>query len=258
MTLLIGILGRFVLESDCSLGKVPKKARALVAYLAAHGGQPVSRERLADLLWPHQPSEQARHSLRNCLLQLRKALGASAALHLVTDSADCRLQNVSVDLDRFERLSRSSHRCNLQAAADAYRGEFLAEFDLDSEPFEEWLAAQRDRTLAIVCDVLRRLTTEQDAAGELEAAIQSGRRLVALDPFSEAGHRALIRAYARAGRRGAALRQFKRYAATLERELGVAPDAETQALAKEIARSGSASEPNTPEGMAETIESLPI
>ena len=117
---------------------------------------------------------------------------------------------------------------------------------------------QRDRTLAIVCDVLHRLTTEQDAAGELEAAIQSGHRLVALDPFSEAGHRALIRAYARVGRRGAALRQFKRYAATLERELGVAPDAETQALAKEIARSGSASEPNTPEGMAETVESLPI
>jgi len=63
MTLLIGILGRFVLESDCSLGKVPKKARALVAYLAAHGGQPVSRERLADLLWPHQRSEQAPHEL---------------------------------------------------------------------------------------------------------------------------------------------------------------------------------------------------
>jgi DNA-binding SARP family transcriptional activator len=101
--------------------------------------------------------------------------------------ADCRLQHVSVDLDRFERLSRSPHRCNLQAAADAYRGEFLAEFDLDSEPFEEWLAAQRDRTLAIVCDVLHRLTTEQDAAGELEAAVQSGHRLVALDPFSEAG-----------------------------------------------------------------------
>ena len=53
-------------------------------------------------------------------------------------------------------------------------------------------------------------------------------------------------------------RQFKRYAATLERELGVAPDAETQALAKEIARMGSASEPDTPEGMAEAVETLPI
>jgi DNA-binding SARP family transcriptional activator len=172
------------------------------------------------------------------LLQLRKAFGPGAALHLVTDHADCRLQHVLVDLDQFERLSRSPHRSKLQAAVDTYRGEFLADLNLDSEPFQEWLAAERDRTLAVVCDILHRLITEQDAAGELKAAIQSGRRLVALDPLSEVGQRALIRAYARAGRRGAALRQFKSYAEILERELGVAPDAETQALAKEIARSG--------------------
>jgi TolB-like protein len=47
-----------------------------------------------------------------------------------------------------------------------------------------------------------------------------------------------MRAYARAGRRGEALRQYKSCAETLKRELGVAPDAETQALANEIARSG--------------------
>ena len=83
MTLSISILGPLVIESDdWRLGKVPKKARALLAYLAAQGGQAVSRERLADLLWPYQGSEQARHSLRNCLLELRKALGRSAAVHL--------------------------------------------------------------------------------------------------------------------------------------------------------------------------------
>src|SRR5437016_8307702 len=111
MTFSIRILGPLVIESDdCRLGKVPKKARALLAYLAAQGGQAVSRERLADLLWPYQGSEQARHSLRNCLLELRKALGPSAALHLVTDFASCRLQHAFVDLDRFERLSRSPNR----------------------------------------------------------------------------------------------------------------------------------------------------
>src|SRR5262249_7294194 len=158
-------LGPLVIESDdCRLGKVPKKARALLAYLAAQGGQTVSRERLADLLWPYQGSEQARHSLRNCLLELRKALGPSAARHLVTDFANCRVDDVVVDLDRFERLSRSQHRSELQAAADLYRGELLADFDIASEPFQEWLAAERDRTLAVVCDVLHRLSSEQDAA----------------------------------------------------------------------------------------------
>jgi DNA-binding SARP family transcriptional activator/TolB-like protein/Tfp pilus assembly protein PilF len=235
-----------VIESeDSGLGKIPKKARALLAYLAAQGGQPVSRERMADLLWPYQGSEQARHSLRNCLLELRKALKPEAAQYLVCDFAHCRLRDVAVDLDRFERLARGPERREHQAAADLYRGEFLADFHIDSEPFQEWLAAERDRALGLVCDVLQRLTATAEP-GESEAAIQSGRRLVALDPLSEYGQRALMRAYARAGRRGEALRQYKGCAETLKRELGVAPDAETQALAAEIARPGSAEEAHGP------------
>src|SRR5438552_1835802 len=246
MGLSIGLLGPLVIESeDSGLGKIPKKARALLAYLAAQGGQPVGRERMADLLWPYQGSEQARHSLRNCLLELRKALRPEAAQYLICDFAHCRLRDVAVDLDRFERLARGPERREQQAAADLYRGEFLADFHIDSEPFQEWLAAERDRALGLVCDVLQRLTAAAEP-GESEAAIQSGRRLVALDPLSEYGQRALMRAYARAGRRGEALRQYKGCAEILKRELGVAPDAETQALAAEIARPGSAEEAHGP------------
>src|SRR6201982_3509680 len=170
MALSIGILGSLVIErDDCRLGKVPKKARALLGYLAAQGGQSVSRERLADLLWPYQGSEQARHSLRNCLLELRKALGRDTDMHLVADFANCRIQGAVIDLEDFERLSRSEQRRELQVAAESYRGELLADFDLNSEPFQEWLAAERDRTLAVVCDVLYRLSVRQDAAGDHEA-----------------------------------------------------------------------------------------
>ena len=243
MTLSIGILGPLVIEStECRLGKLPKKARALLAYLAAAGGEPVSREKLADLLWPYQGSEQARHSLRNCLLELRKAMG-DAAGHLAAEFSHCKIDNVAVDLDRFERLSRSSQTIELQAAADLYRGELLADFHITSEPFQEWLAAERDRTLGVVCDILQRLTATYDAGGAPEAAIQCGRRLVTLEPLSEIGQRALMRVYARAGRRGEALRQYRSCTETLKRELGVAPDAETRALAEEIMNSGAAGAP---------------
>ena len=252
MTLSISILGPLVIESgDCRLGKVPKKARALLAFLAAQIGQPVTRERLADLLWPYQGSEQARHSLRNCLLELRKALGRGTDAHLAADFANCRIQDAVVDLDKFEQLSRSQNLCDLQAAAELYRGELLADFDINSEPFQEWLAAERDRTLSIICDILHRLSAKQDAAGEHEVAIKSGRRLVFLDPLSEFGQRALIRAYAHAGRRGEALRQYRNCAETLKRELGVAPDVETQLLASEISRSCTVRERNSPEFPAE-------
>ncbi|MBV8736474.1 MAG: winged helix-turn-helix domain-containing protein, partial [Alphaproteobacteria bacterium] len=239
MTLQIGLLGPLVIESDHRrLGKLPRKARALMAYLATQVGRPINRERLSDLLWPYQGSEQARHSLRNCLLELRKALGEGAKHHLLAEFANCRLQEIDTDLHRFEQLSRSQDCAELLAASELYRGEFLADFVIDSEPFQEWLASERDRTLDLICSILQRLTALQDEAGEHEAAIRSARRLASLDPLSEIGQRALIRAYARAGRRPEALRQYRTCAEILKRELGVAPDAETQALANEIARSG--------------------
>ena len=239
MSLTIHVLGPLVIERDgYRLDKLPKKARALLAFLAAQNGEAISRERLADLLWPYQGSEQGRHSLRNCLLELRKALGRGAASDLAADFANCRIADAIVDLDDFERLSRSHNRGELQTAADLYRGDLLADFYIASEPFQEWLGAARDRALAAICEVLERLITLQDAAGDYEAAIQSGRRLVTLEPLSESGQRALMRAYARGGRRGEALRQYKSCANTLQRELSVTPDEETQALARSIARSG--------------------
>jgi DNA-binding SARP family transcriptional activator len=227
-----------IVSDDGRLDKLPKKARALLAFLAAQNGEAVSRERLADLLWPYQGSEQGRHSLRNCLLELRKALGRGAASDLAADFANCRIEDAIVDVDDFERLSRSQDRGELQTAVDLYRGDFLADFYIASEPFQEWLGAARDRALAAICDVLERLIALQDAAGDYEAAIQSGRRLVTLEPLSESGQRALMRAYARGGRRGEALRQYKSCENILQRELSVTPDEETQALARSIARSG--------------------
>ena len=111
--------------------------------------------------------------------------GRGAASDLAADFANCRIEDTIVDLDDFERLSRSQDPRELQTAADLYRGDFLADFYIASEPFQEWLAAERDRTLAVVCDVLHRLIALQDAAGDHEAAIQSGRRLVTLEPLSE-------------------------------------------------------------------------
>src|ERR1700745_354908 len=106
MSLTLHLLGPLVIKNDgCRLDKLPKKARALLAFLAAQNGEVVSRERLADLLWPYQGSEQGRHSLPNCLLELRKALGPSGARHLVADFANCRIDQGDVDLARFERPS---------------------------------------------------------------------------------------------------------------------------------------------------------
>lgn len=155
MGLLIGLLGPLVIENDQRrVGKLPRKARALMAYLASQSGRPVSRERLSDLLWPYQGSDQARHSLRNCLLELRKALGQSAGRYLAAEFANCRLQDIETDVDRFEQLSRSKDHAELAGAADLYRGEFLADFVIDSSRFRSGSPANgigRSTSFAAFC-----------------------------------------------------------------------------------------------------------
>ena len=59
---------------------LPKKAQALLAYLAMQDGRAVPREQLAELLWGASGGEQARRSLRQCLMSVRAALKAGGGM----------------------------------------------------------------------------------------------------------------------------------------------------------------------------------
>ena len=55
------------------------KERALLAYLALEGERPISREVLAELLWPERYEGVGRTNLRQALLGVRKAIGDVSA-----------------------------------------------------------------------------------------------------------------------------------------------------------------------------------
>ena len=73
------LLGRFEarLKDGPSLDLPTKKTQLLLSFLALNAGEPQPREKLASLLWSDRGDEQARHSLRDALSGLRKALGAA-------------------------------------------------------------------------------------------------------------------------------------------------------------------------------------
>jgi DNA-binding SARP family transcriptional activator len=118
----------------------------------------------------------------------------------------------------------------LEQAATLYRGDLLLGFTLDEPLFEEWLRAERERLREAALEALARLLAHQSKAGATDRAIQTALRLLALDPLQEAGHRALMRLYARQGRRAAALKQYQVCVGALQRELGMEPEAETRQL----------------------------
>jgi DNA-binding SARP family transcriptional activator len=113
----------------------------------------------------------------------------------------------------------------LAAAAAGWTGEPLPE-DCD----EPWAAVARDHLTGLQARLLAALAEGRGVAGDAAGAVDAARRRVELDPLDEAAQRRLMLAYARAGRRGHALRQYL----AARRALPGGPGAETRALRQRI------------------------
>jgi DNA-binding SARP family transcriptional activator/pimeloyl-ACP methyl ester carboxylesterase len=221
------------LGSGRPLGVRRRKAQALLAYLALHPGAARSRDSLAGLLWSGTTDEHARHNLRQTLFALRQAV-APGPFVVEGELVGLRESAVEVDVAAFERGVGQGTRDALREATGLYRGELLEGLRIDEAPFDDWLAAERQRLRELALNALEKLLAMDLAAGALEQAAGTGLRLLALDPLRESVHRTLMDVYVRQGRRTAALRQYQRCAEALRRELGVEPEAATTRRFHEI------------------------
>ncbi|HUF76589.1 MAG TPA: AAA family ATPase, partial [Longimicrobiales bacterium] len=213
-----------------------KKAQALLARLALRPGRTQPRDALTALLWADTDDRQARHSLRQTLLDLRKALGAGKRALIDGDQLGLDPSVIDVDVAAFEQLVAQGTPESLEGAAALYQGELLEGFTLREAAFEEWLQAQRERLRESALEAMARLLSLQTEGGATEPAIRTAVRLLALDPLQEGVHRMLMRLYARQGRRAGALRQYQVCVSVLQRELGVEPEPATKAVYQEILR----------------------
>jgi DNA-binding SARP family transcriptional activator len=216
-----------------------RKATALLAYLAV-SEQPQRRAILAALLWPEADEQKARGALRRTLSVLRSAL-RDRWLEADGETIDLDRAGVRVDVVEFRRAIREGR---LGDAVDLYGGDFLAGFSLrDSPAFDDWQAAEADALRAGYGEALTRLASTAERDGDHGTAIAYARRRLALDPLHEPAHRDLMRLLARSGDDTAALRQYRELVRILDRELGVAPAAETRALHEAIEAGDLGAEP---------------
>src|SRR5262249_50134305 len=209
-----------------------RKERALLAVLAMPPGEWRSREKLAGLLWSDRSEKQARDSLKQALLRLRKSFGSLCPLPMVTDRASVSLNRaeIVVDVEDFQQLVAAGSPDGLARATNLYRGDLLEGLVVHDPAFEEWLLFERQRLRDQACDALARLLAHHMVGGASGQASAAARRLLALDPLHEIAHRALMQIYAHQGQTTLALKQYQRCRDALQVELGVKPEAETERL----------------------------
>ncbi len=223
-----------------------QKARGLLAYLALHRNQALSREHVSTLLWCDKDETAARRNLRQVLYSLRTVFteaGLSAEL-LLGAAKEIKLHpdiDVRVDVVDFEEAIRRGldgtepDSQQLGRAARLYIGDFLSGFFVrDCPQFEEWLITTQERLREAALAAFHTLVGACLRRGESRMGIHYARRLLAIDPLSERAHRQLMRLYALSSRRTRALAQFEELRNLLNQELGVEPLAETTELYQAI------------------------
>lgn len=235
-TVSIRLFGRTEFISPFGEGDQPTstKTALLVARLAMKPGEAHDRKRLTELLWPDRGEAQALASLRQSLWNLRKAVGECDPPPIVADRSSVRLDPRAVEVDTvvFEQLIRRGTTDDLARAAEIYRGDYLAEVDLEDEDSLAPFLFERRRLRELALSSLKSLISLRAGAGEADAAVEIAQKALAIDPLQEDVHAAIIRLHRDRGQLGRARDQYEACRDILRRELDIAPSAEIEALRK--------------------------
>lgn len=216
MTLIIELLGHPRLVRD-AVNWRPKgrKSWCLLAYLLL-ANQPVSRERLAELLFP--AADDPLGALRWSLSDLRRVLGPDCKLFgdpLVITLPSTAF--VDVNLVRRGRWEESLDLPGL--GQDLLTGINVS----GSAEFELWLFSERHRLDGATEAILHEATLACLAEGRLNDALKWASRLVDLNPLDEAHHVLLVQCLRTVGDDDGAVKHVKYCTDLFRQEFGVEP-----------------------------------
>lgn len=230
-TLVLSMLGAPELRRDGEVIEAAdwrrERVRALLGFLIVH--PETTREAVMAALWPDAEPVAARRSLRSTLTMVRSLLeplrGPNEAAFTVR-SAGQQLRLVcgsvlSVDVHRFEELLDRAQQLERDgtpslavepyiAASALYRGDLLP------ETFDEWAGVARDGLRARFVAGATRGAELLLALDRVDEALAAAQRVLRVEPWAEAAHRAVVVAHLQMGDRAAARRAMDTCLGALE------------------------------------------
>jgi WD40 repeat protein/DNA-binding SARP family transcriptional activator len=231
----IRLLGQFNLRLDDQTVEIPSRpAQSLLAFLILNAGIRHRRERLAGLLWPDIPEEDARRNLRRALWHIRKAIKEQALLQ--TDDISIAFEaSADVWVDTFaltHPIKGDATVEDLTQSVSVYISELLPGF------YDEWIVLERERLQVIFEQRMKLLLERLLEARDWDSVLQWGEYWVNQGGAAEPAYQALMQAYAGQGDQSGVARTFQRCVDTLYRVLGVEPSDETRKIYAELSKPG--------------------
>lgn len=238
-SLKIYTLGRFsVVKDDEAVrlsGKGQKKPLDLLKALISYGAREVSEEKLAETLWPDADGDAAKASLKATLHRLRGLIGHEAIIvaegRLTLDAHCCWVDVWALERRLTQLLEAALSEVvagQEQQLLALYHGPFL--HDTESP----YAIGARERLRSKFLRAMEHVGQGLCAARACEAALLCYQKGMEVDPLAERFYRGLMECYECLRRPAEGLAVYEHCRQTLARELGVAPSAETEALAKAL------------------------
>ncbi|HEX2645629.1 MAG TPA: BTAD domain-containing putative transcriptional regulator [Candidatus Dormibacteraeota bacterium] len=236
--------GSGVIRADRLPGRQGRIAFALLADRRAH---PVSRDELAEAVWPDSLPAAHEVALSAIVSKLRGLLD-EVGLGRTTLVAEAGCYQLVLPRDAWvdvEVAIESVHMAEAALAADdpeaAYGPGVVANAIL-RRPFlpgleGTWIESRRDSLRTAQLRALDCLAQIHAWNGEEALALRAAREAVSLEPYRESGYRRLMQLHDRAGNRAEALRVYDELTSLLAAELSTSPSQETRALVETIGSS---------------------
>ncbi len=231
--LVVGLLGGFQFWWKGSLqAGIPRASQRLLAFLALNGAV-VNRAAVAGTLWPDATERRAYSNLRSALARLGRI--CRQALH--ANKLELGLaEGVMVDLRHAQTLAR-----RLLDPAATHVGPELGtaaavtlSADLLPGWYDEWALTEAEEWRLLRLHALEALARRLTAAGRWGEAAAAAAAAVRAEPLRQSARDALIQVHLAEGNQSEAVREFERYRALLNAELGLEPTQRLHRLLQDV------------------------
>jgi predicted ATPase/DNA-binding SARP family transcriptional activator len=235
----VRLLGSPQVTAGTSFPFALERRYQFLAYLAYQGAW-VRRDQLAYLFWSDLDDEAARRNVRKTLFKVRQLTW----LENLEQNADALRWSVETDVSAFQRALREE---KLEVALELYCGPFLQGMELKAEgEFASWLELERQRLHALFREAVFKHADTLATRGKTNEATKPLQELLEYDALDEEAVQKLLALFNNLGEREKGLHLYHVFAATLERELGLEPNVETQRLLEQLQKSRPAKSEITP------------
>ncbi|MDY6893329.1 MAG: BTAD domain-containing putative transcriptional regulator [Chloroflexota bacterium] len=223
------------------------KAKAVLKYLVARRRRPVSKEALMEALWPDVEPQLANNNLRAAIRALRQTLGGCTG---GGDFSWIQFQDgnylissegaVWTDIEQFECHVNRGRQLEKEGCLESalreyelaevlYRGDYLQD-DL----YEDWTLLEREALKDVYSVILGRLADCHMAISDYASSVRYCQQIIFSDCCREDAYRRLMTCYSRLGNRNRALEWYRICERTIQQELDLLPEHQTQVLCQRL------------------------